>query len=732
MSIRLFKIWSTFILLLALPQLAAAQYWQVIDDVTRQVVYPSSTVSMLEDITLTKVAQRSYQINNVSGIPLSIGPCSITSDDQSFGIVAYPYYPPATSATISPGLPTGITIQEVAKTVGTHTATVQCQATGSFISFQVSGRVLDLNPHIVLQTSKGKNVPKNGTFNFGSTQTGVPLDQSFVITNLGSPTLTLSLTLSGSGYSVLTAPVSSIGKGGNSTFVLRLLSAVAGTFTGQLRIDSNDPDDSPYIVNLTGTVSSPPAPQIRITDSGNNGALVVKGSTVNLGSAPPNSPITRTFSIANTGNATLSITNNTSILSGTGFTLASSPGNSVNAGGNTLFTVRFQTNAAGTYTGTVSLASNDPDDNPFTFYLQASVVTAAPVVTLTASDPSAAENPLDNGQITLTRTGSTAAPLSVSLSISGTATNGVDYNPISTTQTFAAGQSTLNIPVVPINDTVVEDVETATFTLVPGTGYTVGSPSSGTVSISSDDFIPCVPSATLLCFQGGRFQATLTATANGTNYVGQAVPLSDTSGGFWLFSQDNIEVGVKILDGSAVNGKFWVYNGAATDLAYTLTVTDRANPSRTQVYSKPANTFCGNADTTGIFSKLLSRSEPAGRKPKGGEEITPKAAFNCVADATTVCLLNNRFQVRVKRGSTYQPVLSTTDETGLFWFFSQNDLEILVKVLDGTALNGKYWVYFGSLTDQAYTVEVTDSIMGTFKSYPSPAPCCGTGDTSAF
>jgi hypothetical protein len=727
MSIRFPRtIWSVFILLLALPQLAAAQYWVVRDSVTNQIVYPNGTVSVIDDISYPTVAQRVYNITNVSGVPLSIGPCSVTSVDQSFLIGAW------TSGTLLPGLTTSIAIQHVAKTVGTQTATVQCQSAVGLISFQVQGRVLAPNPYIVIETSKGKNVANNSTFNFGSTLTGTPLDQSFVITNMGNQTLMVSLALSGSAYSVSTAPLSSITKGGTTTFSLRLLSATAGTFTGQLRISNNDPNNNPFTVNLTGTVSPPATPQIKITDSGNGGAVVAKSSTINLGNVQPNSPITRTFSIANTGTATLSISNNTSILSGTGFTLASSSGNSVVPGGNTLFTIRFSAGSAGTYTGTVSIASNDPDDNPFTFFLQAIVVPPTPVVTLTASDPAAAENPLDNGQITLTRTGSTASPLSVNVSISGTATNGTDYNFINTTQTFAAGQSTLNIPVVPIDDTVVEDVETATFTLVAGTGYTVGNPSSGTVSISNNDFTPCVPSATLLCFQSGRFQATLTATANGTNYAGQAVSLSDTSGGFWLFSPDNIEVGVKILDGSSVNGKFWIYHGAATDVAYSLTVTDRANPSRAKTFSKPAGSFCGGADT-GSFSKALAQPETASLELDGGEEKTTYVkALACVADSTTACLLNNRFKVRVKLGTAYQQVIPFTSQTGFFWFFSPDNLEILVKVLDGTSLNGRYWVYFGALTDQAYTVEVTDTATGAVKSYPSPGAYCGTGDTSAF
>jgi hypothetical protein len=836
---------------LALPQLAAAQSWEVRDTSTNQIVYPSGTVSVFEDITYPTVAQRVYNIRNLASYQQQIGPCSITGD-QSFVIGSYPYYPPQTSSTVYPGLATSMSVQHLAYTPGTQGATVQCFVTSGLISFQVRGRVLDANPYIILQTPTGQNIPKGSTFDFGSTLAGTAIDKDFRIINLGNQTLTVSLSLTGSAYSVVTPPPSSILKGSEATFRLRLFSTAAATHTGKLTLTNNDPNDNPYTVNLTGVVSPVPAPQIRITDNGNAGAVVLKGSTINIGAVPPNTALTRTFTIANTGTTTLSITNNTSFLSGPGFSLSgSSPAGSLSPGSNTVFTVRFLASTAGTYTGTISFSSNDPDDNPFTFYLQATVNPTVPririvdqttgqtivpgsttisfgnpapntvvshtfriyndgtasltlsnpgsfvsgngftlssppstpvpaggstpffinfqggstgtysgsadlghndttvanpfhfglqanvvapqsTVTLAASDPEASETAPNGGQFTLTRTGSTALPLTVNLSRSGAAIDGTDYSSIATSQTFAAGQSTLYLAVSPIDDTVIEDVETVTLSLAAGTGYVTGSPSSGTVSITNNDFTACTPSATRLCLQGGRFEATLTAVANSVSYTGQTLVLSDNSGGFWLFSPANIEVAVKVLDGSAVNGRFWIFHGAATDVAYTLTVNDRANASRLRTYTKPAGTFCGGADTTTAFPKSGVRRRTAALDFDADLRGSFFKAFTCVPDAFTTCLLGNRFQVRVKQGTTYRQVVPVTSQTAFFWFYSPDNTEIFVKALDGTPLNGKYWVFFGSMTDQAYTIEVTDTTTGLLKSYTSPGPFCGNADTSAF
>jgi hypothetical protein len=368
--------------------------------------------------------------------------------------------------------------------------------------------------------------------------------------------------------------------------------------------------------------------------------------------------------------------------------------------------------------------------NPFAFNLRVNVQQVLPTVTLSTTDALASETPTNTGRFTLSRTGSTAVGLPVSLSISGTATNGSDYNALSTTQTIPSGQSSLTITLTPIDDTVIEDVETATLTVVGGSGYQVGSPSSGTVTITDNDFTPCTANNTTLCFAGGRFEVTLTATVNGSPVTGRAVPLSSQSGAFWLFNPDNLEVGVKVLEATGA-GKFWVFHGAATNQPYTVTFRDRANPSRVRIFTKPLNSFCGGTDQT-FFDRL--QSEPPAEVELLAPEpfLTNVEAFTCTPNSTTVCLLGNRFQVRVLRSGTPQPAVTVSNQTGIFTFFNPSNLELFVKMLDGTSVNGRFWVFYGSLTNQAFTIEVTDSVTRAVKAYPSGAGLCGAGDTSAF
>jgi hypothetical protein len=74
------------------------------------------------------------------------------------------------------------------------------------------------------------------------------------------------------------------------------------------------------------------------------------------------------------------------------------------------------------------------------------------------------------------------------------------------------------------------------------------------------------------------------------------MPLTADSGAFWFFQPSNIELVVKVLDGRTVNGHFWVFYGALSDVGYTITVTDTAT-GQSKTYTNPEHTLASRADT---------------------------------------------------------------------------------------------------------------------------------------
>jgi hypothetical protein len=111
----------------------------------------------------------------------------------------------------------------------------------------------------------------------------------------------------------------------------------------------------------------------------------------------------------------------------------------------------------------------------------------------------------------------------------------------------------------------------------------------------------------------------------------------------------------------------------------------------------------------------------------------------CVANATTLCLNNGRFKVQVNWQVASQGTsgvgtgIALTGDTGEFWFFSANNIELVVKVVDGRAFNNHYWVFYGALSDVAYTITVTDSTNGAVKTYSNPqGHLASNADITAF
>lgn len=111
---------------------------------------------------------------------------------------------------------------------------------------------------------------------------------------------------------------------------------------------------------------------------------------------------------------------------------------------------------------------------------------------------------------------------------------------------------------------------------------------------------------------------------------------------------------------------------------------------------------------------------------------------NCRASATNLCLSGSRFEVAATWASptasgTAQAV-ALTDGTGYLWFFSADEVEVVVKVVDGCALNQHYWVFAAGLTNVRVVLSVKDMTTGTAKSYTNKQGALfqAIADTSAF
>jgi len=112
----------------------------------------------------------------------------------------------------------------------------------------------------------------------------------------------------------------------------------------------------------------------------------------------------------------------------------------------------------------------------------------------------------------------------------------------------------------------------------------------------------------------------------------------------------------------------------------------------------------------------------------------------CQAGASIACLNGGRFQVEVTwedfAGTTGMATVapSSTGSEGVFWFFSANDTDLTVKVLDNCVANDRFWVFAASFTQIEVDMVVTDTQTGLKRTYNQPlgTPGSEVTDTQAF
>ncbi len=229
-----------------------------------------------------------------------------------------------------------------------------------------------------------------------------------------------------------------------------------------------------------------------------------------------------------------------------------------------------------------------------------------------------------------------------------------------------------------------------------------------------------------LCL-GGRFVVEATwRHPSGTEHAATPLPITHDTGGFWFFSPSNFEMLVKVLDGRGINGHYWVFFGGLTDLEVTLAVTDTSTGAR-RTYVNAAGTFPSQADVEAFAGEAAAPSTASSPAPAPRpSQASPHAdSASCVATATTVCL-HDHYRVELgwrdfngNEGDGH-PLSAGTDSAYL-WFFAPGNIEMAVKVLDGTAVNGHTWVFVAGLTSVATTLTVTDTDTGAVRTYETPA-----------
>ena len=224
----------------------------------------------------------------------------------------------------------------------------------------------DENPKDVTLNGNGTSVPSPDIsvtpplWNYGNIIVGTISIKTFTVTNEGTVNLNVTST-SLQGTDAIRFNIDSGGGGFTLTpgttrdVAVSFNPIITGARSGTLRFVSNDPDETPKDVPLSGSGISMPVPDIAVTPVSWDFGNVAVGSTSS-----------KTFIVSNTGSADLNVTSTS--LVGTNadqFSITGGGGGYTLTPGTTRdVVVSYAPQSTGPMNATLRLMSNDPDDNP--------------------------------------------------------------------------------------------------------------------------------------------------------------------------------------------------------------------------------------------------------------------------------------------------------------------------------------------------------------------------------
>lgn len=239
------------------------------------------------------------------------------------------------------------------------------------------------NPEVNVQ-GNSVNIPLGNTAissgnntDFGTINTGMAVNKSFVIQNTGTGALVISsMFISGTNagdFTFVNAPAYplTIAAGASQNFTVSFNPALIGTRNATVSVDNNDFNENMYDFAIQGIGA---APEINLQGNSSN---ILSGSNApsasnntDFGSTIFNNAVTKTFVIQNTGTGTLTVSGITiSGANASEFTLMNAPSFPLNLAGNAsqTFTVQFLPTVAGTRAATITVNNTDADENVYSY-----------------------------------------------------------------------------------------------------------------------------------------------------------------------------------------------------------------------------------------------------------------------------------------------------------------------------------------------------------------------------
>ncbi len=187
-------------------------------------------------------------------------------------------------------------------------------------------------------------------------------------------------------------------------------------------------------------------------------------------------------------------------------------------------------------------------------------------------------------------------------------------------------------------------------------------------------------------------------------------------------SDGTVSVDYQTRDGSATAGRDYEstsgtltwHHGDATPKRIPVVIYDDYEEEHDEYFRMELSHFGGDAEAGTHFEARVTIRDDDGHDQG-----------SCRSDEYTLCLLGNRFQVtsrwRTKEGKSGRgQAKSLTGQSGYFWFFSESNVEVLVKMVDGCSASGTHWVFVSGMTNVWVEITVEDTWTGQRGTWTNP------------
>jgi hypothetical protein len=301
----------------------------------------------------------------------------------------------------------------------------------------------------------------------------------------------------------------------------------------------------------------------------------------------------------------------------------------------------------------------------------------------------------------------------------GTATAGSDYQPVSGTLSWANGDGGTRIVQIPLfADELAEGNETVQLVLSNPTGGAVIDDERGTAVLTILESGGTLPPG-----DDDNRRGTFKFAESGYQVIeGQPVAIITVE-------RSNGETGAVSVDyvassGSATEGDD--FGAAAGTLSWA------SGDGSTRTFQVPVFDDAAAEDSETVNLALANATNGAAIDPVRGSALLlvlddDASQAACQTGPGTLCLLQGRFRAEISYrtpnvGAGTGKAVRLSDQSGLFWFFDANNMEMLIKVIDGCGVPGldAYWVFFAATTNVDFSMTVTDTMTGVAKQYRNP------------